>query len=167
MGKHFNNFSHFLDLWWVWFLLKIDLFVSFFSISGFTGMIFKKISGFMGMIFKKISGFMCNSRVVCICHKWALLYLQCATMSTASWTHAWLLVADVIQERRVEPITVVDVLQIFTIVDAKSTVLCHQGKDSEWAHEKERKLCAMSTKEMLGRLNVPCQPKRCLDAWML
>ena len=39
MGMDFNNFLHFPDM--VWLFVKVQLLVSYFGISGFTGMIFR------------------------------------------------------------------------------------------------------------------------------
>ena len=57
MGMVFNNLLHLPDLW-VYFSLRIQLLVSFFSIPGFRGMILRNFSGFMGILLRKFSGFM-------------------------------------------------------------------------------------------------------------
>lgn len=62
-----------------------------------------------------------------------------AVVSPVTTTHARLLAVHVSQEPAVEQIIVVDALQIFTIVDAKSTADSHLQKDSKWVHEDERK----------------------------
>ena len=57
MGKHLNDLCTFPDLW-VWFLVKILFFLSFFGISGFKGVIFRKFSGCLAILFRNVSRFM-------------------------------------------------------------------------------------------------------------